>query len=78
MPDELVIIRSFSSEIEANLAVSELEDAGIAACILNTPAGANYPSLELTLGVDVAVRISDVDSARSILDGSATEEETPS
>lgn len=78
MSNELVVVRSFSSQIEADLAVSELEDAGISACVLNTPAGASYPSLELTLGVDVAVHAVDFESARSILDGSATEEQASS
>lgn len=67
MAEDWVVLTTYTSEIEANLAVDELEDAGIAACILNPTLGSNYPSLQLTLGIQVAVNGADLDEARKLL-----------
>jgi len=74
MIDGVVVIRTCQSEIEADLVISELADAGIDAVItaatMNTP---NYPSLQFVQGVDVAVRMEDVEAAKAFLEAQAAD-----
>lgn len=67
MPHEFVVVQSFSSEIEANLVIAELEDAGITACIINPVNPNMFPRAAFIMGFDVAVRDEDAEAAREFL-----------
>ena len=62
---ELVVVRTFLDRIEADLAGSALEAAGIDAMVRGDDAGGKGN------GVDVIVRGEDADAAREVLDTAA-------
>ena len=66
---ELVVVRTFLDRIEADLAVSALEAAGIDAMVRGDDAGGVQPGL--WKGNDVIVRGEDADAAREVLDTAA-------
>ena len=68
---ELVVVRTFLDRIEADLAVSALEAAGIDAMVRGDDAGGVQPGLWEGNGVDVIVRSEDADAAREVLDTAA-------
>jgi hypothetical protein len=63
----LVTVRTFLNRIEAELALSALEAAGIEAVMLRDDCGGVRPSLWLT-GVDLLVRPEDFRRATDVLD----------
>jgi hypothetical protein len=65
---ELVVVRTFSDRIEADLAHSALEAAGIESMVSGDDAGGVQPGLWTGEGVALLVREEDADSAREILD----------
>jgi hypothetical protein len=65
---ELVVVRTFNDRIEAELAQSALEAAGIESMVRGDDAGGLQPSLWTSEGVDVLVREEDAADAREILD----------
>jgi hypothetical protein len=65
---ELVVVRTFNDRIEAELAQSALEAAGIESMIRGDDAGGTQPGLCSSEGVDVLVRSEDATSAREILE----------
>ena len=76
MSDELVIIQNCVSDLEADLVISELADAGIDAVVTRATMGPDaYPSMDFVTGVDVAVRAEDVEAARAFLELRPTEPE---
>jgi len=68
---DLVRIHTFSSQIEADLARSALEAAGIDAVVHSDSVGGEYPS-DGGIGYDVVVRVEDAAAARDILELPAT------
>ena len=70
MPDaDLVVVHSFGSRPEADIAVSALEAAGIDAMIKEDSGGGMRPSLAWAgVGYEVFVRAEDVLAARDVLD----------
>ena len=69
MPDsELVVVRTFNDRIEAELAQSALEAAGIESMVRGDDAGGTQPGLWASEGVAVLVREEDAVAAREILD----------
>lgn len=69
MPDsELVVVRTFNDRIEAELAQSALEAAGIESMVRGDDAGGTQPGLWASEGVAVLVRDEDAIAAREILD----------
>ena len=70
MPDsDLVVVHSFGSRPEADLAKSALEAAGIDAMIKQDSGGGMRPSLAWAgVGYEVLVRAEDVQAARDVLD----------
>lgn len=66
----LVIVRSFASEFEARLALSALENAGIAATVRTDNEGGLNPGLTFTRGVELLVREGDAAAARDVLSSS--------
>ncbi len=71
MTDGVVVLRQFSTEVEARLAASVLEANGIPAEVLADTAGGTLPSIALIFPVRLLVRASDADLARELLDTSA-------
>ena len=77
MSNNLVVVMNCSNEIEANLVVGELEDAGFEAVITSpSSTGMPYLSVQFVTGVDVAVREEDAEAALAFLQ--AQPEETDS
>jgi hypothetical protein len=69
MNDELVVIGTFSDRIEAELAASALEAAGIDSMIRDDDAGGMQPAMGFSSGVTVLVRAADATAAGEILAG---------
>lgn len=69
--DHLVAVRTFVNKIEAEVALSALEAAGIRAFIQRDDCGGIRPSLWVG-GIRLVVRRDDLDSAAEILDSHAT------
>ena len=65
---ELVVVRTFNDRIEAELAQSALEAAGIESMVRGDDAGGTQPGLWASEGVAVLVREEDATNAREILD----------
>ena len=65
---ELVVVRTFSDRIEADLAHSALEAAGIESMVSGDDAGGVQPGLWTGEGVALLVRAEDATNAREILD----------
>jgi hypothetical protein len=65
---ELVVVRTFSDRIEADLAHSALEAAGIESMVSGDDAGGVQPGLWTGEGVALLVREEDAPTAREILD----------
>jgi len=66
---ELVVIRTFQSGLDADLAKSVLQAAGIDSMIRgNDSARRHYYGLALTQGIDLLVRAEDAEDAVKILD----------
>jgi len=63
---ELVVVKTFLSRIDADLAKSALESAGIVAIVRPDDAGGTRPGLWMC-GVGLLVRAEDLDDARQIL-----------
>jgi hypothetical protein len=68
---EIVVVHTFGSQPEADLAKSALEAAGIDALIKEDSAGGMRPSLAWAAGYEVCVRAEDADAARDVLDVAA-------
>jgi hypothetical protein len=67
MRNDLVVVRTFSSELEAEMARVHLEAAGIQALVLKDDAGGMEPPLQLTRGVRLLVHAGDRERARDLL-----------
>jgi len=65
---EVVVLRKFSTEAEAQLAASVLEANGIPAEVRADTAGGTLPSIALIFPVRLLVRARDADLARELLD----------
>jgi hypothetical protein len=65
---DLVVVGTFNDRIEAELAQSALEAAGIESMVRGDDAGGVQPGLWTAEGVDVLVREEDAANAREILD----------
>jgi hypothetical protein len=66
---DLVVVHTFGSELEADLAKSALEAAGIDAVVEGDSVGGMRPHVAWAgAGFKVIVRVEDADAARTILD----------
>ena len=63
---ELVVVKTFLTRVDADLAKSALESAGIAAMVRPDDAGGTRPGLWMG-GVGLLVRAEDANDARKIL-----------
>jgi hypothetical protein len=68
MEDELIVVHSFGSRADADLAKSALEAAGIEAVVQSDDAGGLRPHLTFVNGAHLLVRAEDAEAAREILD----------
>jgi hypothetical protein len=66
--DDVVVLRTFSIEVEARLAAAVLEANGIPAHVLTDTAGGALPSIALLYPVRLLVRARDAELARELLD----------
>ena len=73
MSDEIVVLRKYTSELDARFAATILEANGIPAQVLADTAGGAYPSLALLFPVRLLVRADDAADAAEILDTPADE-----
>ncbi len=65
--DRLVVVRTFMDRIEADLAQSALEAAGIDSVVHSDDSAGLYPQLSMTNGVELLVRESDAERALELL-----------
>jgi len=63
----MIILKSFSREIDADVAAAYLESQGIATLIKKDDCSGNYPQLQMSSGVQLLINPSDEQAARSIL-----------
>jgi hypothetical protein len=75
---DLVVVRTFFDRIEANLAASALQAAGIESTVAADDAGGTQPGLWPGEGVALLVRQKDEREARSILETPAKKITPPS
>lgn len=69
--DEVIVLRKYSSEVEATMAHLVLEAHNIPSAVMRDTAGGMIPSMALLYPVRLAVRREDADEARRILDAEA-------
>jgi hypothetical protein len=74
--DEIVVVRTFNDRIEADLAASALNAAGIESMIRDDDAGGMQPAMSLTNGVQLLVHAEDAAAAGEILDGASKDVES--
>ncbi len=67
MSDKIAMVGRFFSEIEAQIAKSKLEAAGIDAYIFKDDAGGMQPQLQLTRGVRLMVKAELAETARELI-----------
>jgi hypothetical protein len=65
---ELVVLRSFPTVIEADLAKSALTSVGIDSMVRSDNEGGQSPGLAFSQGVELLVRADDVGAANDMLD----------
>lgn len=65
--DRLVVIRTFIDRIEADLAQSALEAAGIDSIVRSDDCAGLRPHMSMTSGVELLVREQDADRAADVL-----------
>lgn len=68
MSDEIVVLRNYTSEWQAQLDASVLEANGVPAQVSADTVGGAYPSMALINPVRLLVRAEDADLAAEILD----------
>jgi hypothetical protein len=66
--DAVIVLRKYSSEVEATMAHLVLEAHNIPSAVMRDTAGGMIPSMALLYPVRLAVRREDADEARRILD----------
>lgn len=69
MSNELYVIRTFSTDVEASLAEAVLDANGIPSTLISDTAGGTMPSLNALHPIRLMVRASDVEAAVALLDG---------
>jgi hypothetical protein len=70
MANDVVVIRTFSTELEANIAKAELDNAGIHSLLLSSGEdrqSQQHPHLQLSHGIGLAVLQRDAETAEAIL-----------
>ena len=73
MRDQLIIITSYPSIFEAEIAKGKLNASGIKAFISRDDCGGAYPAMQLAIGVNLLVKQRDIVEAKTILNISKKE-----
>ena len=68
MSQEMVVVKIFTTELDAEIARVQLETAGIPSRIVKDDAGGMLPSLQAAEGVKLFVAPSDLAEAETILE----------
>ena len=68
MPDDIIVLREYVNELDAQLASTILEANGIPSQVLADTAGGAYPSMALVYPVRVLVGAEDAALAAELLD----------
>jgi hypothetical protein len=68
MPEETVVLKVFTTEIDAKMARDVLKDEGITALVSKDAGGGMEPHLQRIRGVRLVVRPSDAKRAHKILE----------
>lgn len=71
---QLVVVRAFSDRVEAELAQSALEAAGIESMVRSDDAGGLRPAMTFSNGAELIVRVADAERADEILRTAAREQ----
>jgi len=66
--ENLVVARTYSSRLTADMAVMDLESCGIKTLVRSDDAGGALPFLDFSEGIAIMVKASDLEEAASILD----------
>ena len=67
MSDEMVVLKTFNNEIEAEMAQQVLQEAGLTAFVFKDDAGGMEPHLQRTNGVRLFVNRVDARRAHELL-----------
>lgn len=67
MPHDIIVLRTFSNEIEASMAQQALEDSGVKAFVMKDDAGGMEPHLQRSGGVRLLINEADAGQAAEIL-----------
>ena len=67
MSEEIVVIKTFANEIEANMAQQVLQESGVRAFVSTDDAGGMEPHLQRTNGVRLLVNRADAELASAAL-----------
>ena len=67
MSDEVVVLKTFDSEVEADMAQQVLHEAGMTAFVFKDDAGGMEPQLQRTNGVRLVVTRVDAQRAHKLL-----------
>ena len=67
MPEEMVVLKTFSNEIDAGLAQQILGESGVVAFVLKDDVGGMEPQLQLTSGVRLIVSSANAARAHRLL-----------
>jgi Putative prokaryotic signal transducing protein len=73
--DDIIVLRKFDNEAQANLAASILEANGVPARVAADTAGGAIPSLALVFPIRLLVRLADRELALELLDSEASPED---
>ena len=73
---ELVVLRTFSTVIEADLAKSALDSVGIDSMVRSDNQGSQSPGLAFSRGVELLVRAEDAAAAKDMLDSEGFDKES--
>lgn len=68
MEDEIVVVRTYGTEVEAQIAQAALAANGIPSIVLPDNAGGMLPMLQVLFPVRLAVRRDDLEVAVTVLD----------
>lgn len=72
----VVVVRSYSTDFEAQMGQAILEANGISSIVLRDDAGGMLPSLHILVNVKLGVNEEDADAAREILAEGEAEPDT--
>jgi hypothetical protein len=67
MSEEVVVLKTFNNEIEAEMAQQMLQEAGVTAFVFKDDAGGMEPQLQRTNGVRLVVTRADAQHAHKML-----------